>query len=333
MRAKFIGRRIVRQACRMVPTPWLLRLRSDYLAGARSPLVRRGQRALLEVVRLRGIPQTEPFDVVWRAPANAGAEGVCIRMMPTDSFVENYLFWLGADAYEAGGSTWWSCLVRSHESVLELGANVGLYTLIGAGALASLRYRAVEPNPVSCRALRRNLELNGLTRVEVLELAVVGDRCLESVELHIPDRDPYDASCGAFVDGAVDNDLSARRRVLVASARIDDLIPGVDLVKLDIEGLELEVLSAVRSWIVYAKPTLVVEVRDNARQLQRFLAELVEEVGYELYAVANRRVVSVSRSAVSHGSLESAHGTRDVTLLSRRRARSVMHAARVAGLG
>ena len=36
----------------------------------------------------------------------------------------------------------------------------------------------------------------------------------------------------------------------VAAAPIDYLIAGVDLVKLDIEGLKLEVLSAVRSWIV-----------------------------------------------------------------------------------
>jgi FkbM family methyltransferase len=335
MRANFrlISRRIVRQACQMVPAGWLLRLRSDYLAGGRSPLIRRAQHALLEVVRLRGIPQAEPFAVVWTVPgSNLCAEDACIRMIPTDSYVENYLFWLGPDAYEAGGPIWWSCLVRSHESVLELGANVGLYTLIGARASVSVRYRAVEPNPVSCRTLRRNLKLNGLDRVEVLERAVVGDRRLEPVALHIPDRDPYEASCGAFLDGAVDLDLSARRSVRVATARINDFIAGVDLIKLDIEGLELEVLSAIRSWIVDARPTLVVELRDTARALQGFLVRLVEEAGYELYAVANRRVVPIPRSAVRRGSLESAFGTRDVTLLSERRARAVVHAARATGL-
>jgi FkbM family methyltransferase len=175
--------------------------------------------------------------------------------------------------------------------------------------------------------------LNGLDRVEVLELAVVGDRRLEAVELHIPDRDPYDASCGAFLDGAVDLDLSARRSVRVATARIDDLIAGVDLIKLDIEGLELEVLSAVRSWIIDTRPTLVVELRDTARQLQRFLAQLIDDAGYELYAVANRRIFPIAQTAVSRGTLESTYGTRDVTLLSGRRARGVMKAAHAAGLG
>ena len=53
-------------------------------------------------------------------------------------------------------------------------------------------------------------------------------------------------SCGAFVDGAVDVDMSTRRGMRVAAAPIDDLIAGVDLVKLDIDGLKLEVLGSSR---------------------------------------------------------------------------------------
>jgi FkbM family methyltransferase len=237
-------------------------------------------------------------------------------MVPTDSYIANYLFWLGIDGYEPGGPAWWASLVAAHDSVLEIGANVGLYTVVGALADPTARYRAAEPNPATCATLRRNLALNGLDHVEVIEAAIVGERADAEVTLRLPDRDPYLASAGAFVDGAVDLDRPAERSVSVPAVTAPDLVDGVDLVKLDIEGLELEVLGAIRPWIVEATPTLVVEVLDDARHLQRFLADLITETGYACAVVEQgERPVAVPTHLVVDGHVQRAFRTRDVTLL------------------
>jgi FkbM family methyltransferase len=241
-------------------------------------------------------------------------------MVPTDSYIANYLFWLGIDGYETGEPAWWASLVSSHRGALEVGANIGLYTLVGASAAPSVRYRAVEPNPVSYDVLRRNVELNSLEHVELVQAAAVGERTTDSVALHFPDRDRYSASAGAFVDGALDVTTSAARAVDVPTAPIGDLIDGVDLVKLDIEGLETEVLGAVRPWIVETAPTIVVEARDQAPTVRAFLADLLHEVRYDCYAVSEGEPVAVSPHVVAEGTLERDHRTRDVTLIAPERA-------------
>lgn len=320
-------RRIAKAASELVPTPWLLGLRSAYLTEGRSALARRCIRPLLEVARLRGIPQNDSF-LVPGSECNT-THGSGIRMLPTDSYIVNYLYWLGYDSYEAAQPAWWANLVRSHQSVLEVGANVGLYTLVGASAAPGTEYRAVEANPTSCEILRRNLALNELGGVKVVEAAVVGKRDVDKVSLNFPRSDPYKTSLGAFVDGAVGVSAAttASHSVIVPTVAIANLVDGVDLVKLDIEGLELEVLSAIRDWIVSQRPTLVVEILDESTELQPFLADLVSEAGYEAYVVdhgVTRRVTSVAATA---GSLEARYGTRDVTFIQPDRAASPRSAA------
>jgi FkbM family methyltransferase len=309
-RLRLIARRAAKAVCDRLPESWALRLRSRYHAGVQTGLVRGAQRALLELVRLRGVPPGGPFPVPGR-PA--------VRMVPSDSSIASYLFWLGIDGYEPGEPDWWARLVAAHRSVLEIGANIGLYTAVG-GAAGPAAYRAVEANPSSCGVLRRNLAVNELTRVEVVEAAVVGERGTDHVTLRFPDRDPYSASAGAFVDGAVRPGLASSRCIVVPAIPIADLVEGVDLVKLDIEGSELDVLSAVRPWIAATEPTLVIEVLDEATDLQRFLADLIADVGYLCLVIVGHQPVSIPPSVIGEGTLQARCGTRDVTLMSRARA-------------
>jgi FkbM family methyltransferase len=65
-------------------------------------------------------------------------------------------------------------LCRKVKSVLEIGGNVGLFTVIG-GQAASGQYTGMEPVLAVAAVLRRNLRRNGLTAVEVLEAAAIPD--------------------------------------------------------------------------------------------------------------------------------------------------------------
>jgi FkbM family methyltransferase len=240
-------------------------------------------------------------------------------MVPSDSYITNHLFWLGLDSYEPGEPEWWSSLVSVHASSLELGANVGLYTLLGARAGQGRPYVAVEANPRSAAVLRENLSLNDLGHVRVVEAAVVGDPSAQVVTLCFPDRDPYEASAGAFVAGAPDLCVAASRTVSVPAVVPDDLVDGVDLLKLDIEGVEVEVLGRIRTWIVDHRPTIVVEVRDDATHLRAFVVDLVEQAAYECVVVTDGRPRRLDGAAALGGRLQTTHAIRDVTLVPRER--------------
>ncbi len=204
-----------------------LRLRRSYLDGqarAASPFSRRWQRRVLDVVRLGGIPQTDPFRVPGRPD---------VRMVPSDSYITNHLFWLGLDSYEAGEPVVVGHARRAHtERRSSSGANIGLYTVARRCICGDGRpYTAVEPNPVSCAALRRNLDAErarpcerrrggGRRRLASRRPSHSGSRTETSTAL----------SAGAFVDGAVDLDAAAGSVGDGACAyAATDLVDGVDL--------------------------------------------------------------------------------------------------------
>lgn len=121
-------------------------------------------------------------------------------------------------------------------TVLDVGANVGIYTLLAAKRGA--RVFAIEADPHNAERLRHHLHLNGLDEnVTVLPVAV-GDRA-GSVRLF---RDPCNSGHSNIFEG-VDP-------VEVPLCTIDSLnLPPIDVCKMDIEGNEVPALEGMEETI------------------------------------------------------------------------------------
>lgn len=165
-------------------------------------------------------------------------------------------------------------LLGEGEVFYDVGANVGFFALVGArhvGA-AGAAY-AFEPVPENAAAIRASAELNGLANLEVLELAagraagrdrllMVEDLSwshLESQGWHPRTRDTLDVEVVAIDD-------------LVAGGRIRP----PQLVKIDVEGAEIDVLEGMRRTIEEHRPAIVCELHDTAAAF----VETMEGLGY-----------------------------------------------------
>jgi len=134
--------------------------------------------------------------------------------------------------------------------IVDCGAHIGLFTLRCLRNLNATFVLAVEPNPLNAILLRTNLSMNGvLHRFMIVEAAA--------------------GSSNGKIKLFLDN-LSSRHSVVKRTARsmyvrefkLDDLAltwPGIDFIKIDIEGAELEVLKGASDLIERDKPVLVVE--------------------------------------------------------------------------
>ena len=150
----------------LVPYSWIENVRGRHRAAGRGSARRRLYRALLNVLRHRGIQPS--IDVV-AVDDPLGGE---IRLSNDDSALTRRLFYLGE--YEGSEWYWWVRWCARASSVVELGANTGFYTILGGRSPTLRQYVAVEPHPHTAAVLRRNLELNRVSRVRVVEAAVVG---------------------------------------------------------------------------------------------------------------------------------------------------------------
>jgi FkbM family methyltransferase len=171
----------------------------------------------------------------------------------------------------------------------DIGANVGYLTIIGARLVGSEGdVYAFEPVPANASALRRNLALNGLARAYVVEQAVSDDAGRQTLvlahdsggaALSIADRPP-DAT------GAIEVDVTTVDR-FVGQAGVRP--PSV--VKIDVEGAEINVLRGMAATLERHRPAVLVEVDGptdaRADEKARACTAFLESRGYRVERLAD----------------------------------------------
>ena len=198
-------------------------------------------------------------------------------------------------------------LARPGMVALDVGAHVGYYTrLLAERTGAEGRVIALEPNPATHQALRRNTRK--LPTVTALQLAAA--EAEGSAELY--DYLMMSASGSLHYDESLAHqqqaqmgtgDLAPRReagfemqRYRVRTVALDDClrelgIKRVDLVKMDIEGAELAALRGMRGTIA-ASPGLSLVMEYNPSALQAFGHEPAEALR-EALDLGFRRVQAI----------------------------------------
>jgi FkbM family methyltransferase len=134
---------------------------------------------------------------------------------------------------------------------VDIGAFAGIYTLLACRANPHLKAVAVEPNPTAAAMLRRNVEANALAgRVTISDLAL--SDAPGRTRLGIPG----DTTAASLLAAS-----NAPYSVEVEVTTGDQLLDGlpVDLVKIDVEGLEPHVLRGMEKTIQAHHPTIIAE--------------------------------------------------------------------------
>jgi FkbM family methyltransferase len=236
---------------------------------------------------------------------------------PTDSMVMEAVYWFGVQGYEGRVADVWSNLCRSARSVLEIGGNVGLFTVIGAQATHGT-YTVVEPVPEVAAVLRKNLARNRIfaPRVVVVEAAVIPGDSEKIVSLNVP-QERRDAPVGAhLVDDVEVLRRSTAKTLRVTGKPVRTLVAGRDLIKIDAEGIEAELLAACRDLILAEKPSLLVEVLPEAHRLGELLDSLARDAGYVISIIpeyGSDQIVTVAAQQFSV-ELPQRYNSKDVLL-------------------
>jgi FkbM family methyltransferase len=149
--------------------------------------------------------------------------------------------------------------------ILDCGANVGLSALFYKRAYPQARITAYEADPTIAAQLARNLRVNGAPDVEVVAAAVW-------IENGVTAFAAQGADAGTLHQFSGQAD---RPSIQVPSCRLADVIAreSIDLLKLDIEGAELEVLRDIEPHLrnVSAMLLEVHEFRSGCRRLPEIL--------------------------------------------------------------
>ncbi len=146
-------------------------------------------------------------------------------------------------------------------TVVDVGANIGYNTLYAAHCVGpSGRVYAIEPAQDNLAVLYANLFANNLTNVFVLPYAAGSRHAVKQFFL----RGEVSAVNSLFYDNFY---AAVTSTIEVQIAPLDDLIPVTpDLVKIDVEGAELEVLQGMARMLAAPALRLIVEWHPTLQQ-------------------------------------------------------------------
>ena len=137
-------------------------------------------------------------------------------------------------------------LVKPGMKILEIGANVGLFTLLmchRAGPGGSVL--AFECDPILAQILRDNIELNGFSRVGAVDERAVSDR-EGTLFFHMAERHRGGGTLLENLQQIPELRPAERRTIEVKATTIDTILAshpdGFDFVKIDAEGAESQIV-------------------------------------------------------------------------------------------
>jgi FkbM family methyltransferase len=184
--------------------------------------------------------------------------------------------------------------LRAEDSFLDLGANVGVYTLLAAAKIRSGKIYSIEALPKNYDRLQENLNMNQLQQVQTYAVAIA-DR-IGSVTLELAEGD-----CMPHI---VQSATTTNNAIAVQSETLDNLFgsqppANLTLAKMDIEGAELLALKGAISLLEQQRPPVwIVEIVYQNREFVNFW----ESYGYNLYRY------NADTRQLSSVSLEQTHG-------------------------
>ncbi|MDZ4770924.1 MAG: FkbM family methyltransferase [Chloroflexota bacterium] len=205
------------------------------------------------------------------------------------SLLESNLYFLGMDGKDRGEVVLLRRLTKPGMTCLDIGGNVGQIALLLAKRAAPAHVHVFEPSSANHARLLDNIARNRFNNITVTRAAVSNNT--DPLTLHIP-RTYNTGAVSLYPDASWTSDTE-----IVPTVRLDEYaavhaLTQVDLIKIDVEGAEMDVLEGADALLKAHRPLVLMEatqtiVERAGRTLEEIFAFWMGR-DYRLYQVDRR---------------------------------------------
>ncbi len=205
------------------------------------------------------------------------------------------------DAYEMGVVGMLKTFLRKGDTFIDVGANIGYITAIGAGLVGKKGWvYSFEPVPEYCSKLRNLAESNSEYNIIVNQFAL-SDR-VGQAKIYLPDF-PHMGGNTILLD-LIDKE-KIKDTIFVQTYRLDkyidkENIKKIKVIKIDVEGFEFPVLLGLKDFLnkcrlnkLLASPLIICEVCPPAYKLLGYkledLFQYMERFNYFPFSILNSK--------------------------------------------
>ena len=185
-------------------------------------------------------------------------------------------------------------LMRENDVCLDIGGNIGIYSVFMASKAHQGSVISFEPVPINRGILALNIILNGINNVEIKDYAI-NDHS-GTIQFTVCE------------DAAYSSIIATNRKkeaclLTVPSRTLDDLfaVEGrkIDIIKIDVEGAELQVLKGGKQLLsdpLLRPRALLIELNHKNQSVYGYrppdVIRFMKAVGYDVYSIVGNEVTA-----------------------------------------
>jgi FkbM family methyltransferase len=200
---------------------------------------------------------------------------------------------LNFGSYEVDDLLMMSQLIKAGNTVFDIGANIGWYSLHLSKRIAGVRVFAFEPVPNTYRSLVRNIAINNGCDIQPFNIGF-SDR-QGTIDFF------YDPAVSVRASAAKLVDSDQLTKIVCTIRTLDDFVVergvGIDFIKCDVEGGELLVLRGAMGTLARDKPIVFAEMLRKWSAKFNYhpndIISLMGNVGYTCFVTKANKLVQV----------------------------------------
>jgi len=201
------------------------------------------------------------------------------------------LTWFTGRYYELDTQLVLRTLVKPGDTVIDVGANIGMITLLASHLVGPEgRVLSFEPNPNPRGRLRHHIEINGIKNVDIFDVALSDIEEEKTLKV-----DGSHDGIGTLANRPDFTNVTQIHRLMTAIG--DNTLPpalkGKVFIKIDVEGYEPRVLRGLARTIEKYRPTILTEIEpahlESAGSSTAELFQIMEAYGYIAFGITVKR--------------------------------------------
>jgi FkbM family methyltransferase len=186
-------------------------------------------------------------------------------------------------------------IIQNGNTILDLGAHIGWYTVNLAVRFPQSQVIAFEPVGHTFNVLKRNIERNHLTNVTLSQCGLLNQEKIKAM-YYFPG-----GSAVASIENLLDHQNASK--IQCEFTTLDQVIKKlpiktVDFIKCDVEGSELFVLQGGKHVIEQFKPIILIEIYEEWCKKCGYkgyeIVQFLKQLGYEIYQAFHHGLVKIT---------------------------------------
>lgn len=210
-------------------------------------------------------------------------------MYSIGTILENTVFWKGIEnAHEPLSNKIWFHLSKKSNLIIDIGANVGLYSLVSHMANNKCKIHAFEPSEKFLIALKKIKQKNNID----LELNSIALGDSNKSVFFDGYRTVSDLNEKKFYTETINSKWNEIKQTKLSEYLIKKKINKIDLIKIDIEKNEYKVLKDIKKNIKKDQPNMLIEIihgdKISKDRINNEIGKIIHDLNYKIYLVDDK---------------------------------------------